>query len=59
MNSMIDDFQLAVDGKNRMAWFRESMPIITRVNELLKKKQTFAGKKLLFVCTLSLKQLIG
>lgn len=44
MNSMIDDFQLAVDGKNRMAWFRESMPIITRVNELLKKKQTFAGK---------------
>lgn len=59
MNSMIDDFQLAVDGKNRMAWFRESMPIITRVNELLKKSRRLLEKQLLFVCTLSLKQLIG
>lgn len=44
MKSCIDNEALACEGGQRMQWFRERMPIITRTNTLFEQEQTFANK---------------
>jgi adenosylhomocysteinase len=44
MKSIIDDHGLVEAGAARMHWFRERMPLVAGVNQLLKEEQSFKGK---------------
>lgn len=44
MISIIDDISLAKLGGEHMHWFREKMPIISKMNEMLKEEKIFHNK---------------
>jgi adenosylhomocysteinase len=44
MNSIIDDSTLALEGKKRVAWYREKMPVLRKLNKKFLEKQSFKDK---------------
>lgn len=44
MKSIIDNQNLANEGKERMTWFRDRMPLVADLNQEILKEQTFKDK---------------